>query len=53
MDDGSLSEQNNASIEEVWRAFSALIALTTAEQRKTLDYCTISDLTLRIQGLVS
>ncbi|KAF8558426.1 clathrin-coated vesicle protein [Imleria badia] len=33
LDDGSLSEQNNASIEEVWRAFSALIALTTAEQR--------------------
>lgn len=34
LDDGSLSEQNNASIEEVWRAFSALIALTTTEQRK-------------------
>lgn len=34
LDDGPLSEQNNASIEEVWRAFSALIALTTTEQRK-------------------
>lgn len=33
LDDGSLSEQNNASIEEVWRAFAALVALTTAEQR--------------------
>lgn len=36
LDGGSLSEPNNASIEEVWKAFSALIALTTTEQRKTL-----------------
>ena len=36
LDDGSLSEQNSASIEEVWKAFSALIALTTAEQRKII-----------------
>ena len=36
LDDDSLTEQNNASIEEVWRAFSALVALTTTEQRKGL-----------------
>ena len=48
LDDGSLSEQNNASIEEVWRAFSALVALTTPDQRKTSDCCIIFDLTLRI-----
>ncbi|KAG9318303.1 armadillo-type protein [Chiua virens] len=35
LDDGSLTEQNNASIEEVWKAFSALIALTKAEQRES------------------
>lgn len=34
LDDGSLSEQNNASIEEVWRAFSAVVVPTTAEQRE-------------------
>lgn len=43
LDDGSLSESNNASIEEVWRAFSALIALTTAEQRKSWDYLLFFD----------
>jgi hypothetical protein len=34
LDDGSLTEQHSASIDEVWKMFSALLALATEEQRK-------------------
>ncbi|KAF9239616.1 armadillo-type protein [Melanogaster broomeanus] len=33
LDDGSLSEQHSASIDEVWKTFSALLALATEQQR--------------------
>ncbi|KAF8841000.1 clathrin-coated vesicle protein [Paxillus ammoniavirescens] len=33
LDDGSLTEQHSASIDEVWKMFSALLALATEEQR--------------------
>ncbi|KIJ69624.1 hypothetical protein HYDPIDRAFT_124270 [Hydnomerulius pinastri MD-312] len=33
LDDGSLSEQHSASIDEVWKTFAALLTLVTEEQR--------------------
>ncbi|KAF9228616.1 clathrin-coated vesicle protein [Gyrodon lividus] len=49
LDDGSLSEQHSASIEEVWKTFSALLALATEEQRTRVLSIILPTITLLLR----